>query len=705
MNKIMRKSLSKYIAFAVAAATALSCALHEDELSPSKSLSLEFNCSELLTRADGDPETAIESIDYFLYTSPTGAAVYHNRITTTSTTVVLDDVAVLAEDGKTCYVYAVANLPSSVSLTGTETIAALKNISVTTDFTAAQTSFVMDSKEYVTTAVGSNATVPLHRLAAKLTMAVNIPASITNESTTYEPDYGNLRIYYVNATSKGSFDGSYMTYGTSTDEEANKDYYFNYPTSWPVSISGDGPYVGETVTPFYTYPQEWATEEVHEPYFKVILPWAVVGETGSTKPYYYKVVIPNGFDGKIDRNTFYKFVMDIGVLGSEVDDGTVVVSGDYYVVDWNEAFKIAGDNALTKGKYLYVAQTEYSIYAENSIEIPVTSSHNLSISARTGTYTNFNSDNPSSVTLSTNNYTVSASGRNSITLTHNLVSDINSTSLDCSIYTFTITIGNAANCDPVTVTVTQYPSLYIKNEKSNQFVFVNGSLRAEGPSSIWELLNQGSQVQDDGDARGQNKQTLGGLRYLSTELQNNNNFNIYTVNVSNLSGTEWYIADPRSSETIDIDRLRGGQTNGQPLNNYREVDFGASNAIAPSFKIASSAGASIYGINSGYTLTYEQAMRRCASYQENGYPAGRWRIPTTAEVQFVIKLSRSAGKIPALFSTNYWSSGGTIVNQTGNVVTNVSTASVRCVYDSWYWGDQPIEQYKTRWSGWQTETN
>ena len=150
----MRKiSFIRYIVLTAIAVTAVSCSLHESGLDQPGSLSLDFKCSDLLPRADDDPETAIESIDYFLYPSETGAAVYHNRISTTSTTAVLDNVADLKEVGKSCYVYAVANLPSDVTISGTETVAQLQSISVTTDFTTAQTSFVMDSKEAVSATV------------------------------------------------------------------------------------------------------------------------------------------------------------------------------------------------------------------------------------------------------------------------------------------------------------------------------------------------------------------------------------------------------------------------------------------------------------------------------------------------------------------------------------------------------------------------
>ncbi len=832
----MRKSsFITYIVLTALAVTTFSCSLHEEYPSQPGSINLEFKCSDLLTRADGDPETAIESIDYFIYTSEDGSAVYHNRITTTSTTAIVDNVPALASEGAQCFVYAVANLPSDVSISGTETIDALQAISVTTDFTAAQTSFVMDSEEAVSTTVGSSATVPLHRLAAKLTMTVNIPVNIVSGSITYEPDYSNLRIYYVNAVKKGTFDGTYMTYGDTSSEDANKANYFLYPYDWAVSVTGgeEQPHVGTTVTPFYTYPQSWEPEEANAPYFKVVLPWAASGSASNSKPYYYKVVMPNSFDGKIDRNTFYKFVLDIGVLGSEVDDGSVEVLGDYYVVDWSKAFTVGGDNgdeALTKGKYLSVAQNEFSIYAENGITIPVTSSHNLSIESVTCSYTDYSSNDPTPRTL-TSGFTVTPNDRSSITLNHNLVSDVTSSDLDCSIYTFTITIANEANCSPLTVTVTQYPSLYITSEASNKWVFINkyGSHDSDGwgydsnyYSPAFKIINDdggglvdqnfecsfsnyNSSYSSDGglyisfsrvnnhssgglfptyygkrfgeqswvgrnypgtmtitaptngqitgliinyyngrnsrnvsydpsgnsssktswsgaassltvtmDFDGNNDhsnvvssvvvsysypsedpEALGAVCHYEYVISDKNkNYNNYTINVSNLSGNTngWYIADPRKQEAETIDRLRGQGTG--ILTGYHRVDPAASNAIAPQFKIASSVGATT-------NINYDQAVRRCASYQENGYPAGRWRIPTDAEIRFVISLSNK-GKIPSLFDGAYWAASGAVLNNQGNS-TGAESAAVRCVYDSWYWGDKPMSQYMTTWSGFQTD--
>ena len=135
----------------------------------------------------------------------------------------------------------------------------------------------------------------------------------------------------------------------------------------------------------------------------------------------------------------------------------------------------------------------------------------------------------------------------------------------------------------------------------------------------------------------------------------------------------------------------------------------STNVVAPRFMVASS-----YGVTT--SLLRDNALRRCASYQEEGYPAGRWRLPTTAEVMFCIQLTRN-GMIPRLFGTNgtnvvaifrnsaYYTTTGYVISNwdTGEEVISSGEGDipdtehlfykwVRCVYDVWYWGeDMPLE--------------
>ncbi len=86
-------------------------------------------------------------------------------------------------------------------------------------------------------------------------------------------------------------------------------------------------------------------------------------------------------------------------------------------------------------------------------------------------------------------------------------------------------------------------------------------------------------------------------------------------------------------------------------------------------------------------MTYDNAKKRCASYQKDGYPAGRWRIPTKAEIEYMVMLAND-DKIPILLSTDsyYWGSNNTGYRANGGTTT--SSAYVRCVYDEWYWKDK-----------------
>jgi hypothetical protein len=120
--------------------------------------------------------------------------------------------------------------------------------------------------------------------------------------------------------------------------------------------------------------------------------------------------------------------------------------------------------------------------------------------------------------------------------------------------------------------------------------------------------------------------------------------------------------------------------------------------IAPVYKIQSSYGATIDA------LYFDVAQKRCATYQEAGYPAGRWRIPTLAEIAFIIGL-QEAGVIKELFISNktgYWTSSKGYYDTANSKYYNssdtveVSNHWVRCVYDLWYWqdGDEKTHQQK-----------
>ena len=131
----------------------------------------------------------------------------------------------------------------------------------------------------------------------------------------------------------------------------------------------------------------------------------------------------------------------------------------------------------------------------------------------------------------------------------------------------------------------------------------------------------------------------------------------------------------------------------RPLTYYRPTDPSSrtKNMLAPAYRISTKLGGTEYG-----KINAQQAKWRCAGYQEDGFPGGRWRIPTLSEIKFIAQLS-AKGVFESMFSGEYWSANGVVkVTREDGTVKEVSDqmAYLRCVYDAWYWGD---EQWPDRW--------
>ena len=141
-----------------------------------------------------------------------------------------------------------------------------------------------------------------------------------------------------------------------------------------------------------------------------------------------------------------------------------------------------------------------------------------------------------------------------------------------------------------------------------------------------------------------------------------------------------------------------GSTNRKLKYYYPTESFGNSfQVIAPKFRIVS------FNNASGKECTAVSAAMRCASLQEDGFPAGRWRLPTVAEVQYIIFL-QGEDVIQEIFSSSsscyatasYGNTDKTrritlSLNENNNTLiwNNVAEKiSVRCVYDEWYWGSE-----------------
>lgn len=108
---------------------------------------------------------------------------------------------------------------------------------------------------------------------------------------------------------------------------------------------------------------------------------------------------------------------------------------------------------------------------------------------------------------------------------------------------------------------------------------------------------------------------------------------------------------------------------------------GYGNIIAPKYTIVSYHAYALHGNSGGGK---EVARRRCAAYQQYGYPAGRWRLPTHAEIQFIKKLQKNGNILDVFGNLDNWSAQGR-VDSNGTLGRDSGNAYTRCVYDNWYW--------------------
>lgn len=322
-------------------------------------------------------------------------------------------------------------------------------------------------------------------------------------------------------------------------------------------------------------------------------------------------------------------------------------------------------------------------------------------------------------------------------------------------YEITIMVKHAgySNSDDLfrdTIHITQYPGMYI--EVSHNYGGAKGKLTADGKytSNAYTKVN-GKSIHTDSQWDDVNE-----LDDFSDESSNvnPNMYVIYTTQLEEDKQDMYIIGDPRMlnynndlhtgadpdkgnglhgydsllvDSPKDADKWSGrNDSNGKKYENYpiaeaKTIYHGEKNKlthyyptdessgvgskenfIAPAFRIASSFGK--VSIN-GRT----EMRRRCAAYQEAGRPAGRWRLPTKAEVMYIATLS-AEGKIPVLFGSvknktddgYYWcAQGGLTVNGAGKCEENTygdltkknngqysyppGSMAVRCVYDEWYW--------------------
>lgn len=592
--------------------------------------------------------------------------------------------------------------------------------------------------------LAGSATIELQRYACKMTVGVNVAPQVLKDNEVWEPMLESMEIYLVDAVKTVCLSGempedpsaSYFSF-------RNNSMRFTDMNGEPL-FEKDGDYL--QTYPFYMYPQRWLyghTESPDkEPYLKLVLPWKRVLGGYTQKQYYYKVFIPDDYREenicRFVRNNWYHINIDVGILGSETDEDKVTPEVSFFVVDWQDKNIVIKNADIGKARYLSVDRDSCIIYNEPTARLSYVSSHPVSILEESirvgriyygtktsgddlgGTITTAGKDDifpEGTIFLNYNKAQREALNggvdwltdkESAIEFTHNLNNNYKDPNFDYSYYVVRFVLVHTDHPESTLYrkvqTIIQYPGIYL-DRTPNPDTIVNNGEQSTTEHGGYVYINDAQYSQADYDAETGDDKTENLWRVV---CYNGGGTDMYKISVTVLppdeDGTGFVIGDPRSKtstifhpniEYVAARYLKGDKTVSGPdekrnLLSYYPTDESSrtENMIAPSYRISTK----LSGTYRSTKISKTQAEYRCAAFQESGFPAGRWRLPTMAEISFSAQLSANNVFI-AQFSDDYWSANGIVnVSSTGKVTPNTTAkiAYVRCVYDSWYWGDDRV---------------
>ena len=583
--------------------------------------------------------------------------------------------------------------------------------------------FVMDSELSTVTKSGNNlsGTVYITRAASKITFRTTIAQSLEIDGKTWVPMLEHLSFMYKNIVNKGYIDnGSDVDTNNSFPMPSGQGVYADASGIQMSSIFSDhgakapnydGEVEGVTgwttvdhIVPLYTYSSRWSDGANNEAYIMLSVPWKVLGDTSETLTYYNYFVPINMNDLKLVRNKHYRINLRVGVLGDleELTESEF----SYEVLDW------VGENIevkLQKPTYLVVDSNYVVMKNIETFSVGYQSSDEVAYEVRSTTISAFKKQNNIIVSGCVHTkYTVSAENGN-VTFEHELdnTRSDNDTDYDFLVQTTVVRIYHKNNPSIYEdITFVQYPAMYVTvnagYEGNNRWNYIN----VNGHS--WEnwTTSSGAGTGCPTVKVGKNNEKVYwvGIGGKSSAIHN-----MYQITVTAFDSTtpDYLIADPRAAaknitlfegythkynNTTDTSPdypVQPDQLNVEEIKGYRgTLVENAENLVAPEFIIASHCSSCANADN--YMYAEDSGYYRCASYQEAGYPAGRWRLPTVAELEVIGKLC-AQDKLPQIFvdGVAYLSASGSFNNQGGSFTPTTKQAqSVRCVYDTWYWKDK-----------------
>ena len=592
----------------------------------------------------------------------------------------------------------------------------------------------------------ASGSIDLVRMAAKITLGIRVPKYIdVKTGDTY------VRWYPVLSQSPIGVD-FHNGVMTGCINAQSPEPHTHFDTEKTVSFTegaakADNEYYYTCDATFYTYSHQWSQGNQEAPFFNMVMMWQ--NDEGQSKPYHYQIMI-NGAYRQIVRNYWYDMDVRIGVLGSEVEASPVMLENEvsYYVYDWsnieNEKDEtLQEDVNIREWHYLVIHEHRIEMHNETLGEIHLESSHGVAYALEwpgsmdgldkleeyndvTGKkyaafYINCSANTPSATDLivqdrndangiNKGDFTLKNSNKTSKTIEFEY--DINNK--DKKIYSpvyihLKVWLDvNAGGDAPDTteekyvdyITLVYYPPIYIIPDESTRWSTYLNNTQRQARSNDPDY--EGSEVK-------LGNHNLGRAPGIRNAGNYQNDYSMYILNVTQIDekfsfnggSYDYIIGDPRvRSVDLALDGDNNNNNNvtwandaeGNKLTYYYPTasDGDSFRVIAPKFRIASFNNAS-WG-----AVTVHGAAMRCASIQEDGFPAGRWRLPTVAEVKYVqflqgqevilpIFTSGSGGYFSALYANDAKTQRWRFNNDNE---ARATTGSVRCVYDDWYWGSE-----------------
>lgn len=597
----------------------------------------------------------------------------------------------------------------------------------------------------------ASGTVKLIRAASKVTVTVNVPEKITltddlgNPGSTMVPVWEDntgditLKTSFHNGVSMGHiYPAGMVDDGMSVLPDEcffnTEKVIYEYVKEIPAEgADGMKKHQFTCSVPFYSYPNAWQKGDVHAAYLTFELPWKNQDDD-QYHTYYYQILV-NGGGRRLDPNHWYDLTVNVGVIGSRVESNPVELQDmTIYVLDWTTEPDPEDSAGGDRYEDVQIEQYTYFTVSQKRIEMNNTKLGTVSFEASHGVkwalewptgedadHIIEGFDQMEKDYNDKNNYRFSAYYVNcgstpvATSLTGYIQEDDFSLSETGHSIVFTYPDGITLDIySPVYVhlkvwldidgqgdepngietefvehvTFVYYPAMYIVPELSiTGSVYVNGYNKTRASNDVITINDR----YDLGGAPGTDDSKYMHIITVSSFTKDDT----FTLDNQPVS---YIIGDPRVRKS-DTNLNNDGFINdgwaedheGTTLVDYypTSVEGDAYRVVSPKFRISSKLG----GYSSGDA---EGAAMRCASYQENGYPAGRWRLPTTAEVMFVVDL-QTKGVIQTLFygSSWYFSATHRVRNYNNTVQVQDKDGndhSVRCVYDEWYWGSNQDAQ-------------